>query len=97
MPSSEDRFSRLVQLARRAPEPAPADEPPAAFANRVLARLRREDRPTPSAWEWLPVRALPFAAALAAICVFLSDDLSPNRPDDELRVAQAMIQEQLAP
>ncbi len=97
MSSPDGHFSRLAQLAQRAPESAHADEVPAALANRVLLRLRNEDRTTVSAWEWLSLRALPLAAAMAAICVFLNDDLTPNRPDDELRLAQAMIQEQLAP
>lgn len=97
MSSPDDHFSRLARLARRAPEPTPNNVPPSALAHQVLARLRTEDRTTVSAWEWLSLRALPLAAAMAAICVFLNDDLTPNRPEDELRLAQAMIQEQLAP
>lgn len=97
MSSPDGHFSRLTQLARRAPEPELADEPPTALTRRVLAQLRADERTTVSAWEWLSFRALPLAAAMAAICVFLNDGLTPNRPDDELRLAQAMIQEQLAP
>lgn len=97
MSHPDDQFSRLARLARRAPEEAPPAELPVALATRVLAQLSGDDRPAISAWEWLSLRALPVAAALTAGFVFLGDDTWPVRPDDEQRIAQAMVQDQLAP
>ena len=97
MPSPENRFERLVRLSRRAPDDTPDGAMPPALATRVIAQLRPVDREPISAWEWLSLRAVPLAAVAAAVCVFLGDDTWPNRPVDEERLTQAIIQDQLAP
>ena len=88
MPKFEDLFVRLSRLARRAPA-LPPGELPSGLANRVLAQVRAEqDAEGRSLWERLSLRALPFAAAIAALCVLVSHYAKPEPPraDAELLV-----------
>lgn len=72
MSTPEDPFHRLSRLARRVPAQPPGDLPP-GLATRVLAQVRAaESTESVSLWEWLSLRALPFAAAAAAVCVLVS-------------------------
>ncbi|MSU48845.1 MAG: hypothetical protein EXS37_07130 [Opitutus sp.] len=96
MSSPENHFARLVQVSRRAPGDAPTAELPAALANRVLVQLRTTDREPVSPWESLSLRAVPLAAAAAAVCLLLNDAAWSQRPDDEQNLAEAFVQEQLA-
>jgi hypothetical protein len=88
MPIIEDLFLRLTHLARRAPSLPPAELPP-GLANRVLAQVRAEqDAEGRSLWERLSLGALPFAAAIAALCLVVSHyaKQEPLRADADLLV-----------
>jgi hypothetical protein len=80
MPTLEDLFLRLSRLARRAPALPPRELPP-GLANRVLAQVRAvQDAEGRSLWERLSLGALPFAAAIAALCVIVSYYAEPEPP-----------------
>ena len=92
MPILEDLFLRLSRLARRAPA-LPPDELPPGLANRVLAQVRAEqDAEGRSLWERLSLGALPFAAAIAALCLIVSHYArqEPPRADADLLVQQLL-------
>jgi hypothetical protein len=97
MPSRDDSLERLARLARRAPDDDSADAMPPALPTLVLRQLRADQPQAISPWEWLSWRALPLAAAMAAVCVFLDKGQWLNRATDEQRLAQAIVQEQLLP
>jgi len=93
MPTLEDLFLRLSRLARRAPA-RPPDELPPGLANRVLAQVRAEqDAEGRSLWERLSLGALPFAAAIAALCLIVSHYSKPEPPraDAELLVQHLVV------
>ena len=89
MSTPEDLFLRLSRLARRAPAHPPSELPP-GLATRVLAQVRAEQNAEGadvSLWERLSLRALPFAAAAAALCLLVSYvKQEPPRADAELLV-----------
>jgi hypothetical protein len=88
MPTLEDLFLRLSRLARCAPALLP-DELPPGLANRVLAQVRAEqDAEGRSLLERLSLGALPFAAAIAALCIVVSyaAKQEPSRADADLLV-----------
>lgn len=92
-----DRFTRLARLARRAPGRVEHEEMPPAIAARVLAGFHAEDRAVASRWERLSLRAVPFAVAVAAGCLFFSSR-APEVPEtDEWGLAQRIVEAQLAP
>ena len=88
MPTLEDLFLRLCRLARRAPALPPGELPP-GLASRVLAQVRAEQGAEGgSLWERLSLGALPFAVAIAALCVIVSHyaEQEPPRADAGLLV-----------
>jgi hypothetical protein len=87
MSTPEDLFLRLSRLARRAPAHPPGELPP-GLATRVLAQVRAEQNMEGvSLWEQLSLRALPFAAPAAALCLLVSHAKKESpRADDELLV-----------
>jgi hypothetical protein len=88
MPTLEDLFLRLSRLARRAPALPPGELPP-GLASRVLAQVRAEqDAEGSSLWGRLSLAALPFAAAIATVCVIVSyyAKQEPPRADADLLV-----------
>ena len=90
MSTPEDLFLRLSRLARHAPADPPSELPP-GLATRVLAQVRAEQNAEGagvSLWERLSLRALPFAAAAAAVCLLVSHyaKQEPSRADAELLV-----------
>jgi hypothetical protein len=93
MPTLEDLFLRLSRLARRAPALPPAELPP-GLANRVLAQVRAEqDAEGRSLWARLSLGALPFAAAIAALCVIVSYAAKQEPPHAD---ADLLVQHLLA-
>ena len=93
MPTLEDLFLRLSRLARRAPALPPGELPP-GLASRVLAQVRAEqDAEGRSLWERLSLGALPFAAAIAALCLIVSHYAKQEPPRAD---AYLLIQHLLA-
>ena len=95
MHSSESLFARLARLGRHGPEVCPADDLPPALATRVLARLRDPEPEAASPLERLSLRALPFAAAAAAGCLFFGLRPAPEPETDERGLARTFVQNQL--
>ena len=91
MSTLDDLFLRLSRLARRAPGHSPGELPP-GLATRVLAQVRAaQNADGGSLWERLSVGALPFAGALAAICLVISHaKQEPPRADAESLVQQLL-------
>jgi hypothetical protein len=86
MPTLDDLFLRLTRLARRAPALTPG-ELPTGLANRVLAQVRAEqDAEGRSLWERLSLGALPFAAAIAALCVLVSHYAKQEPPHADAEI-----------
>ena len=87
MATTEDLFLRLSRLARRVPAHPPGELPP-GLATRVLAQVRAEQNAEGvSPWERLSLGSLPFATAVAALCLLVSyAKQEPPRADVELLV-----------
>jgi hypothetical protein len=87
MATPEDLFLRLSRLARRAPA-QPSGELPPGLSTRVLAQVRAaQNAEGVSPWERLSFGALPFATAVAALCLLVSyDKQEPPRADVDLLV-----------
>jgi hypothetical protein len=93
----DEHFSRLARLGRRAPAEAAPAELPLGLATRVLARLRA-DAPEPvSPWEFLSLRVLPLAVCVAAACLVDIGSIGQAPAPDEPRLAQLIVQAELAP
>ena len=97
MHSSEKILVGLARLARSAPDDPPPVQLPPALPTRVLAQLRAARPEAASPWEWLSVRAVPLAAAAAALCVYVGGSLSRSAQPDPQWLAESIIQRQLEP
>ena len=74
MNTPDNVWKKLTQAARR----VPADknvEAPFGFAGRVVAQWRAGQRPGPSAWEFLSVRTLAFAALVMVVCLSVNYEI----------------------
>ncbi|HEY6167519.1 MAG TPA: hypothetical protein VI454_05735 [Verrucomicrobiae bacterium] len=64
-------WERLTKAARQAPADASV-EAPFGFSNRVVARWLAGELPMPSAWEFLSLRSLGFAALVMLVSLAVS-------------------------
>ena len=70
MNTPDNVWKQLAQAARKAPV-SQGDEVPFGFPGRVVAQWRAGERPRPSAWEFLSVRTLAFAALGIALAGYI--------------------------
>ena len=91
----KDRWSQLAKQARQAQKPA--EEIPFGFAEAVMRRVARAERPNPTeAWVAVLRPALGLAFATAFLCVLLqtrvSNQSNENLPENFLVQTENLIQ-----
>ena len=95
MKNSETLLTQLLSAARDAGA-FEESHPPLGFATRVAAQWAAQ-RPTLSLWVRLSLASLPCGGLAAAVCLYVSSQAPATSPDDGSRLAQWIVQSELAP